>query len=68
MLTYFIVSLQYEDGLKCFEEQPEDDVTRPDHSGTTIVYTLKDTCKNFNHFGHSVITVLVAVLVAVCIS
>jgi len=35
--------------LKSFEPEHEDNITRQNHSNTTIVHALKDTCENCNH-------------------
>lgn len=41
--------------LKSFEPQHEDGITRQNHSGNTIAHALRDTCRNYSHFGSSVV-------------
>jgi len=45
----------YESRLKSFEYQHEDGIARQNHSGTTIVYALKNICENCSHFRRSVV-------------
>ena len=53
-------SITYEDRLKCFEPQHEDDITCQTHSGTTIIYILQNTCENYSHFGRCCLRVICA--------
>ena len=41
--------------LKSFEPQHENGITRQNHSGTTIVHALKDTCENCSHLERLVV-------------
>ena len=46
---------KYEDYLKNFVPQHEDVIIHQNHSGTTIVHVLQDTCENCSYCGRSVV-------------